>query len=220
MALHIRKAMDELQKSFVKLCTLVEASVKDSIKAVETRDSNYAAKLATTDADIDRMEVEIEEECLKIIALYQPVAVDLRVLTAVLKINNDLERIGDLAQNIAKAASRLDGIFELPFDFNEMAQKVEYMLKTSLDSLIELSPNKALETFPLDDDVDRIKSDAYTKIIKILDKDSNNANNLLQSLSIANHMERIADLATNIGEDVIYIVDGRIVRHMHNIENE
>ncbi|HOO97509.1 MAG TPA: phosphate signaling complex protein PhoU [Caldisericia bacterium] len=214
MALHIRKAMNELQKSFAKLCVLVESSVNDAIKAVETRDDELARKIETQDVNIDRMEVEIEEECLKIIALYQPVAVDLRVLTAVLKINNDLERIGDLAQNIAMAAIRLDNTFVLPFDFSLMSKRVSHMLKTALDSFMELNPEKALETFPLDDDVDSIKSETFTRIIELLEKCGTDANNLLQSLSIANHLERIADLATNIGEDVIYIVDGRIVRHM------
>lgn len=215
MALHIRKAMDELQKSFVKLCTLVEASVKDSIKAVETRDSNYAAKLATTDADIDRMEVEIEEECLKIMALHQPVAIDLRFLVAVIKINNELESIGDQVVNIAE---RIEVIaenkdYDIFFDYTKMADKAQDMLKKSLDALVNMDVDLAFKVILLDDEVDELKNVAYDKIKKAMSENPDISGFLINLLLISRHLERLGDHTTNIAEEVIYMVEGEIVRH-------
>lgn len=213
MTMHIRKEMEKLQKKFLAVAEIVEESVLKAIEVVSKRDAELAKEINRGDKIIDRMEVELEEECLKIIALYQPVAVDLRVLVAVLKINNDLERIADLATNIAKAGSMISPGFKIPFDYQEMANKVQSMLRLSMEAIVELDPEKARKVCSLDDEVDDMKSDVISITTEKLKTCSENTGDFLQSLSIAKHLERVADLATNIAEEVVYIVEGKIIRH-------
>ncbi len=213
MTMHIRKAMDDLQKMFLELATIVEESVPRAIKAIQKRDKVLADIIRKEDNKIDKLEVELEEECLKIMALYQPVAVDLRVLVAVLKINNDMERIADLASNIAKAGSAISPEFKIPFDYVSMSSKVEDMLRLSLNAIVELDPFQARKVCSLDDEVDTLKDNVLSLISEELSKTNSNINDLLFSLNIARHLERIADLATNIAEEVVYIAEGKIIRH-------
>ena len=161
------------------------------------------------------MEVEIEEECLKILALHQPVAIDLRFLIAVIKINNDLERIGDQAVNIAE---RVDVIAkrDLPdffFDYSSMGEKAQKMLKMSLDALVNMDYDQAYEVVVMDDEVDKIKHDAYDRIKQAMGEHPDKLGELINLLLISRHLERLADHATNIAEEVIYLIEGEIVRH-------
>jgi phosphate transport system protein len=161
------------------------------------------------------MEVEIEEECLKVMALYQPVAVDLRFLVAVIKINNDLERIGDQAVNIAEriqslAKSKTKGFV---FDYSIMAEKVQSMLKMSLDSLVYMDIGRAFRVLTMDDEVDNIQGEAYSQIKRAMREDPENMTYLINLFLISRHLERIADHTTNISEEVIYLIEGEIVRH-------
>ena len=159
----------------------------------------------------------MEEECLKVLALYQPVAADLRFVVAVLKINNDLERIGDLASNIAKTVSQLTitGPLELPEEISSMAKQVEEMVKNSLDAVVKANPDLARQVRKEDDIVDAGRHTVRKLVIQQIKKDPEKVEGLLQINSISKHLERIADMATNIAEDVIYMVEGEIVRHRH-----
>jgi phosphate transport system protein len=161
------------------------------------------------------MEVEVEEECLKVLALHQPVAVDLRFLIAAIKINNDLERIGDEAVNIAERVVTIakEKRLEFTYDYALMAEKTEFMLEKSLDALVNLDLDLALKVCVFDDEVDNIQSNAYSEIKQAMNKHPDQVRYLINLLLISRHLERIADHATNIAEEVIYLVEGEIVRH-------
>lgn len=215
MGVHLVKEIDKLKKNILSLSAMVEESVYRSVRSVEPRDTKLAQKIIEADWDIDKKEVEIEEECLKILALYQPVAMDLRVIVAYLKINNDLERIGDLAFNIAERTLNLANC-EKPnytFDFTIMAQKATQMLKKALDSLINMDADLAREVGAADDEVDAMYRQTVRDTKDAIGKFPNQIEIYLQYLSIARHLERIADHASNIAEDVLYMIEGEIVRH-------
>jgi phosphate transport system protein len=161
------------------------------------------------------MEVEVEESCLKILALYQPVAIDLRFIIAVLKINNDLERVGDLAVNIAERAIFLATQPEVnvELDFTTMAVKTQEMLKKSLDALVNLNAGLAREVCACDDEIDAINRQMYLTVQDAMNTHPDQIEPLTHLLSASRHLERIADHATNIAEDVIYMIEGEIVRH-------
>ncbi len=186
-----------------------------SIKAIESRDMNIAKKVMDTDYEIDDIEVDIEEECLKILALHQPVAIDLRFIISVIKINNELERIGDLAVNIAERAAFLASRKKLDilFDFPGMAEKAQTMVKNSLDSLVNLDSGLAWEVCASDDEVDEMNREMFAKVQEGMRKDPSRLECFLHLLSASRHLERIADHATNIAQDVIYMTEGKIVRH-------
>jgi phosphate transport system protein len=179
------------------------------------RDRNLARTVIDEDAEIDRMEVDVEEEVLKILALYQPVAADLRFVVAVLKINNDLERMGDLARNIAKRVVFLTNgeKIELPEDLRPMAAKAQQMVKESLDALVNADTLLARRVRDADDDVDNMRRTVQDFCEKQIAEHPEHTEKLMRLLSVSRHLERLADLATNVAEDVIYMVEGEIVRH-------
>ncbi|MDD2605460.1 MAG: phosphate signaling complex protein PhoU [Desulfobacterales bacterium] len=215
MGRHLQKELDNIKKRILSLGALVEDRVRMASQAIEQTDQALAAKIVETDWEIDEAEVEIEEECLKILALHQPVAVDLRFLVAVIKINNDLERIADEAMNIAERvisiAKREDPGFR--FDYVGMASKSENMLKKSLDSLVNLDVDLAFKVVVCDDEVDAMHRDAYQRTCREMGRRPEAIKYLLNYYLISRHLERIADHATNIAEEVIYLVEGEIVRH-------
>ncbi len=217
MARHIEHQIAQLKNSILQFGTIVEESISRSNTALFKRDVELAQKVIANDAEIDRLEVELEEECLKVLALYQPVAADLRFVVAVLKINNDLERIGDLASNIAKTVSQLTitGPLELPEEISNMAKQVEEMVKNSLDAVVKADPDLARQVRKEDDIVDAGRHTVRKLVMQQIKKDPEKVEGLLQINSISKHLERIADMATNIAEDVIYMVEGEIVRHRH-----
>ena len=217
MARHIEHQIAQLKNSILQFGTIVEESISRSNTELFKRDVDLAQKEIANDTEIDRLEVELEEECLKVLALYQPVAADLRFVVAVLKINNDLERIGDLASNIAKTVSQLTitGPLELPEEISSMAKQVEEMVKNSLDAVVKANPDLARQVRKEDDIVDAGRHTVRKLVIQQIKKDPEKVEGLLQINSISKHLERIADMATNIAEDVIYMVEGEIVRHRH-----
>jgi phosphate transport system protein len=168
------------------------------------------------------MEVDIEEECLKNLALHQPVAKDLRFLISVLKINNDIERIGDLSVNIAETALFLNlrKKIEPPFDLSKMADLVKNMVKKSLDALLQENVALAKEVLAEDQEVDEIHRNAYPIVTKDILEHPESADSYIRMLSVSRYLERIADYATNISEDVIYMVEGNIVRHTDNAKEK
>ncbi len=195
---------------------MAEDRVRMAVKAIETRDTAIAEKIIDTDFEIDEMEVEIEEECLKILALHQPVAVDLRFITAVIKINNDLERIADEAVNIARGVRYLSKDkknFPFDFDFSQMVGKTQSMLSNSLDALVKLDTDLAVKVCILDDEVDKINGEVHRLVKGAIKESPEQGEHLINLLLISRHLERIADHATNIAEEVIYLIEGEIIRH-------
>ena len=217
MTRHIEHQIAQLKDSILRFGTIVEEAISRSNTALFKQDVDLAQKVMANDGEIDRLEVELEEECLKILALYQPVAADLRFVVAALKINNDLERIGDLASNIAKTVSQLttSGPFNLPEEISIMAKQAEEMVKNSLDAVVQADPDLARQVRDDDDVVDAGRQAVRTLVMQQIKKNPEKVESLLQINSVSKHLERIADMATNIAEDVIYMVEGEIVRHRH-----
>ena len=217
MTRHIEHHIAQLKDSILRFGTIVEESISLSNTALFKQDVVLAQKVMANDAEIDRIEVELEEECLKVLALYQPVAADLRFVVAVLKINNDLERIGDLASNIAKTVSRLTitGPFKLPQEISIMAKQAEEMVKKSLDAVVKADSDLARQIREEDDVVDAGRQAVHRLVVQQIQESPEKVESLLQINSVSKHLERIADMATNIAEDVIYMVTGEIVRHRH-----
>jgi phosphate transport system protein len=215
--MHLHRAIDKLTEQLIALSALVEESVKRAVQSLEEGSSQLAHQVIEDDKIIDNKEIDIEEECLKIFALHQPVARDLRFLVAVLKINNDLERIGDLAQNICKHAIRILNKPLIEKNFNrsilEIYNKVLPMLKDSLDSIVNLDADTANRILIADDEVDRLHRGFAQEMVEEIKKNPDKIETLIHYLHIARHLERIADHTTNIAEDIIYLTTGEIVRH-------
>jgi phosphate transport system protein len=215
MTKHFRKELESIKKRILTLGALVEDRVHLAVQSVDQIDAEIAGRIIKTDYEVDAMEVEVEEECLKVLALHQPVAVDLRFIIAVIKINNDLERIGDQAVNIAQ---RVEIIAKRPkppfmFDYSVMAEKVQRMLKMSLDAFVNLDVDIAYKVITMDDEVDQIKNEAYDQIKQAIKDLPERVGYYINLLLISRHMERLADHATNVAEEVIYLVEGEIFRH-------
>jgi phosphate transport system protein len=215
MTVHLTKEIETLKKNILALSAAVEESVHKAVKAIDEKDGDLAREVIDNDGLIDQTEVDIEEECLKLLALHQPVAIDLRFIVAVLKINSDLERIGDLAVNLAERALYLymHPPVDLPFDFRAMAKKAQSMLKSSLDALVNMDEKLAARVIAEDDAVDAMNLEMYIKVQGAIKKDIDGLDRYIHFLSASRHLERIADHATNIAEDVIYMINGEIVRH-------
>ena len=215
----LQKSLENLNRLFLNYCTEVEQNVHLAVQSFMKTESNNVQVVIEKDKEIDQMEVAIEEECLKIMAIYQPLAKDLRFIVGILKMNNDLERIGDLAVNIVKKVtifsdrdtnlSQQEGAYFLP----EMIEKVLNMLKKSLDSFTNQDPELAREVCKIDDEVDDLKNEMKVLVLNKMKDDSDKIHILSSILRNSYHLERIADLSTNIAEDVIYLVEGDIIRH-------
>ena len=219
MTAHLIHELEELKRRIFSLVAMVEDNLSLAVKAVQERDKSLALRVVDDDTRIDHAEVAVEEECLKLLALHQPVAIDLRFIVAVLKLNNDLERIGDLAVNIAERAVFLHALppTPFPFDFDTMADKAARMLKHSIDALVASDVPAALDVCEADDEVDAINRDMYEQVKTAIREHPEHLDALIHLLSVSRHLERVADHATNIAEDVIYLVKGRIVRHAPDV---
>ena len=214
MTIHFRREIEKLKKMILALGALVEETVLNAVQALEETNSILARNVIESDSNIDQKEVEVEETCLKILALHQPVAIDLRYVVAVLKINNDLERVGDLSVNIAERAISLSKAkIKTKIYFTDMVEIVIKMLRDSLDALINLDPTLARKVCALDDQIDLMHEHKFNDLQKLLIKNPKETPILIQYLSVSRYLERIADQSTNIAEDVIYMVEGEIARH-------
>lgn len=216
MTKHFRRELEKIKKKLLTLGSMVEERVQLVLKAIEEADADLANQVLRTDYEIDEMEVDIEEECLKALALYQPVAIDLRFIIAVIKINNDLERIGDQAVNIAErliTITKSERLPEVYFDYSTMGLKAQEMLRLSLESLINMDIDEAYKVVTKDDEVDRIKHEAYDRIKSAMAENPDKIGYLINLLLISRHLERLADHTTNIAEEVIYLIEGEIIRH-------
>ncbi len=207
--------LERLEKQLLTLTAVVEESVQQAIKALAGHDRELAEKVIANDDQINRLEVDLEEECLKVLALHQPVANDLRMVVAILKINNDLERIADQAVNICeRALAVMDAPKAIcPLELDVMAKKVIDMLEKALDSLVNADLELARTVLELDEEVDTIHSQNYASFKEYVREHPESVDVVLNFLTVSRHLERVADLATNIAEDVIYLNEGEIVRH-------
>jgi phosphate transport system protein len=215
MSVHLQREIDRLKDHLLSLCAIVEDQVQMAVRALLERNEELAREVERRDVEIDQREVEVEEECLKTLALYQPVATDLRLVVAALKINNDLERIGDMAVNIAHKAVGFVGEsrMEIPFDLAGMSEKTQAMLRDSLDALVRMDSKLAQSVCARDDEVDRMKFNIRRQVEDMIQRNPEQVRPLLKLLAVSRNLERIADCATNIAEDVIYMAEGRIIRH-------
>ena len=215
MSKHLERDLENLQRDIVGLAALVEEAIHRAIRALQQRDLGLAHEVIKGDGQIDRKQNEVEEECLKILALHQPVAVDLRRITAALMINVDLERMGDLAEDIAERARTLarSSVIPVPEKLQRMTDLTTTMVRESLDAFINLDAQVARMVCRLDDEVDRYNSEIIDEVVRTMQSAPKMVEPGLSLFSATRHLERIADHATNIAEDVIYLVEGEIVRH-------
>ena len=212
---HFERELDELKQRILRMGGIVEDLFLRSIEALSERDRTLLAEANRIEAEIDAEEVQIEEDCLKLVALYQPVAGDLRFIASVLKINAELERMGDLALHIAERAHDLaahPGV-PVPPDLRRIAADVQRMVRSSLESLVHQDSELALQVLQADHEVDDLHRFMFQHVAQALRVNPNLAEPLLHLLSASRHLERIADSATNIAEDVYYLVEGQIIRH-------
>jgi phosphate transport system protein len=215
MANHLQREIERLKKGILALSALVEENLRRALESVESRDAVLAAEVVDRDFAIDLMEVEVEEECLKTLALYQPVAGDLRFIVATIKINATLERIGDTAVNIAERAASLATLAwpPVPFDLQGMAEKAQGMVASSLDALVRADGELARTVLAADDEVDRLDHEYTQKLKGVLSEHPEWMEPVIHLLQLSRFIERLADHATSIAEDVIYMAEGEIPRH-------
>jgi phosphate transport system protein len=215
MSEHFHNELDEMREDLLEQGKRVEEQITGAIEAMLNRDEERAKEVIDSDREIDEAEIEIEEECLKLLALYQPIASDLRFLMSALKINNDLERIADLASNICERVIYISSHNKLDTRerFEDMTKRVQEMIRTSMSALIERDEEKAWTVRDMDDEVDRQHEEMFQFLTDEIKKNSEVTEVAIQNLSASRYLERIADHATNIAEDVIYMERGEIVRH-------
>jgi len=216
MRVHFQREIDKLKRQILEMSANVEEAVANATSAVETRDAALAKSVVEHEDLTNAREVDVEEECLKILALHQPVAADLRYLIAVLKINHDLERIGDLAVHIAQGALLLCDMppIEIPLQLGEMAVKSQQMLTKVLDAFVNVDVAAAREIRLADTELDTLNRDMAIRLKNEMTRRPELLEPLLKLMHIARHLERIGDHATNIAEDLIYLIEGKIVRHI------
>ncbi len=221
MTQHLHRAMEHLKEHLLALGSIVERNLSDSLTAFAERDRELATQVINSDDQIDLMEVEIEEECLKLLALYQPVALDLRFVVSMLKINSDLERVGDFAVKIGRTVLHLADVApeRLEIDLSELATHTQHLLRESRLAVIEMDCGRARKVLEMDDVVDLEHRRIGDEVRTHMRSHPNLVDAYLAVLSVARSLERIGDHATNIAEDVLYLVEGGIVRHGRTLVN-
>jgi phosphate transport system protein len=212
---HLQRDLDYLKKEILLMGSMVEEATNKALSAFLYRRPELALAVIEGDDRIDQKELDVEEECLKLLALHQPVAADLRFIIAVMKVNNDLERMGDEAYNIAERVSYLSAHepIGVPADFPGMVDRVRTMVRESLDALVNRDTALARKVCNDDDLVDSTHREMYMALQERMRENPDVVERAVRTLSISRHLERIADLATNIAEDVVFMVDGDVIRH-------
>ena len=215
MPAHLNREIEKLKRMILNLSAVVEESVYNAVHSIDKRDTRLGKKSIESDTDVNKMEMDIEEECLKILALYQPVATDLRFITMLMKINSDMERINDLATNIAERGVTLSSQVkvDIPFNFVAMVEITMWMLKKSMDAFVNQDAVLARAVSDRDDEVDQINREMYDKVKTGIRENLENLDQMVHLLCVSRNLERIADHAVNIAGDIIYMIEGKIVRH-------
>ncbi|MBI4480513.1 MAG: phosphate signaling complex protein PhoU [Acidobacteria bacterium] len=215
MSKHLQIEIERLKKRVLAIGVTVVEAIQKALLALEARRAEIAAQVMEGDKQVDTAEVELEEECLKLLALYQPVAEDLRFITAVMKINNDLERMGDEAVNIAEHASFLarNNPISVPPQLSAITAAAMRMVRESLDAFVQGDVQAARRICAEDDEVDGLNREIINAVWRMMQEDPQTVERATHLFSVSRHLERIADHATNIAEDVVYMVEGKIIRH-------
>ena len=227
MARHMffHREIDKIKRMILELGIMAEDRLRRACMIIHDTAAEAeieASELINSDWQVADMEVRVEEECLKLMALHQPVARDLRLLVVIIKINNELERIADIAVNIAKRVQTINkkkGTDYAPsVDYGPMAAKVLAMLKTSLNALVTEDGELARQIFFMDEEVNALRDKAYQSVVAEIEEQPGNTASLLNLYLIARHLERVGDRAKNIAEEVIYLVDGEIIRNLDDAD--
>ncbi|EMI55992.1 phosphate signaling complex protein PhoU [Rhodopirellula sallentina] len=215
MSKHLDRGMTQLRSDLVKQFGIVEQMMSLSVRSLVERRSDLAVSVIDTDDEVDAKDIQIEEDCLKLLALHQPVAEDLRWLVTVVKINGDLERMADLACNIAERSISLDlfPLFRVPENVSKMVGTTIGMVRSALDSFLEHDADLARNVILADDEVDRLNVEMIQEIERRMREDPESVEPSLHCFSAIRHLERIADMATHVAEETVYLVSGDIVRH-------
>ncbi|MCP5021122.1 MAG: phosphate signaling complex protein PhoU [bacterium] len=219
MSKHLHTDLQSLERNLLALGARVEEAVRLSIAALSQKRVDIAEEVIAGDREIDLTEVALEEECLKVLALHQPVAGDLRFVTACMKITNDLERIGDLSVNISRRVRALSKWDPLPVPslLSEMAEGSTAMVQSAIEAFVNENGEKAREVMRDDDHIDAMHKRCLRDLMDQMKASPESINTLMLYSAVSRHLERIADHATNIAEDVVYMADGDIVRHQREI---
>jgi phosphate transport system protein len=212
---HFDQQLDELRSRLLEMSGLVESSIYRSVVALTEKDEQQAMQALQSESRINQMEIEIDDLATGLLALEQPVATDLRFITAAIKINNDLERMGDHAVNIAERALSLihEPVVKPLVDIPLLASMVEAMVRQSLDAFVKKDSTLARSVLTSDDGVDELRDSIYDELIVYMESDASTIRQCLDLIFVARNLERIADHATNISEDVVFLVEGVDVRH-------
>jgi len=215
MSIHLIRDLDHLHRMILTMCASVEKLVHSAVDALHKPNYERARQIMSTDDEVDRMDVEIEEECLKLLALHQPVAIDLRRITTVLKIGGELERVADLGVSIAERACGIvsSGEITVPDNMKDMSRQALDMLHRSIDAYVHLDVRTAREVCAQDEAIDDLNRQIIEELTRLMQSQPSMVETALHLFSASRQIERIADHATNIAEDVVYLVQGEIIRH-------
>lgn len=207
--------LETLKQNLLRMAAMAEDAVSKSVESVMTRNSDLARDVIIDDININRMELAVEDLAFKILALRQPLATDLRLTTAAMRIATELERIGDQGVNIAERALELNSRppLEVPIDLNTMADITLSMVHTSIEAFVQQDPKLAIQVCQRDVEVDLLDDEYIQKILKFMIQESRWVERLHHFIIVVRNLERIADLATNIAEDIVFIVEGRVIKH-------
>jgi phosphate transport system protein len=216
MQRHFELEEEELKKRLLLMGSLVEEMIDDAIHALNERDSEPLERVKSNEEQVNRLHMEVDDRCFKMIALHQPAAADLRLLMAAIKINSDLERIADQAVNVSENTEwllRQPQLEQKLLDIPRMAELAKEMVKESLDAFVNKDVELAHSVIARDDAEDQLKSQAFHELLQVMQADSSTIQRALSLILISRNLERMADHATNIAEDVVFMVQGKDIRH-------
>jgi len=215
MERHFERELEDLNKQLLLMGGRAETIVLKSVEALRRLDRDLANEIFADDKIIDRMELDIDERCLRLLALQQPMAKDLRLITGALKINNDLERVGDHGVNIAGSVMRLAGkpLLKPLIDIPRMAELASDMLHESLDAFVRRDAEKARRICIRDDVVDQLNDQIFRELVSYMVEDPKTITRAMELILVARNLERVADLATNVAEEVVFIAEARVIKH-------
>jgi len=222
MERHFDQQLGALRKNLIQMASLVETAIANAIKSLIERDSKLAHGVIKSDEDIDSLELEIDKQCVDLLALRQPLAIDLRFITSSIKITNNLERMGDLAVNIAERVIPLSQEPQLKplIDIPRMATITQTMVKDSIDAFVNRDTELARSVYERDSTVDALNDQIFRELLTYMMQDPGNITRAVHLILISRHLERIADHSTNIAEEVVYIVKAKVVKHRSYVLEE
>ena len=215
METHLQQQLESLKSALLRMASLVEEQIARAITALVDRDLELCEQVIRSDGPIDAMELEIDDQCIRLLALQHPIARDLRFVAATMKITIDLERMGDIAVNIAKKTKKLSGMPHLKplIDLPRMADLSQSMVKDSLNAFVRGDEQLAMDVCARDEEVNQLQDQMFLELVACMMEDSGSVPQALQLIFISRHIERLADHATNIAEGVVYFSEGRVIKH-------